>query len=37
VICNVIDAQDNPDVERDLQKLQKKEVQLKTDETVTVL
>jgi len=37
VICNAIDIQNNLDVERDLQKLQKKEAQLKTDETVIVL
>jgi len=37
VICNAINAQDNPDIKRDLQKLQEKEAQLKTDETVIVL
>jgi len=37
VICDVINTQNNPDVKRGLQKLQKKETQLKTDKTVIVL
>jgi len=37
VIHNAIDIQDNLNVKRGLQKLQKKEAQLKADETVTAL
>jgi len=37
VIHNVIDTQNNPDVKKGLQKLQKKEAQLKADKTVIVL
>jgi len=33
VIRDAIDAQDNPDIERGLQKLQEKEAQLKASET----
>jgi len=37
VICDAIDAQDNSDVKRGLQKLQEKEAQLKAGEIVIVL
>lgn len=37
VIRDAIDAQDNPDVERGLQKLQEKEAQLKAGDTATAL
>jgi len=37
MIHDVINAQNNSDIKKDLQKFQKKETQLKTENIVTVL